>query len=134
MRARRKQTPVKRAMRETLSEGVKSFKKNFKEELGKIAVIIQIMLPAVFCFAGLQWYAVLILCALLWIMTKYISELSYKLNNITQKGIPVPEKRYTKVGEDGEISLEEVDAEEAILYLCEIEDYLEMKGLIKHGK
>lgn len=135
MRAYRKQSPVVKAMKETFSEGVNGAKKGIKEELGKIAVVVQILAPVVLCAVGVQWYVMLVFSALLYVITKYLSELSYKLNNITHRGIPVPEKRFTSISsEDGTVNLDEVDAEQAILYLCEVEDYLEMKGLLKHGR
>ena len=44
--------------------------------------------------------------------------------------VPVPVKRFTIEGEDGEISVENSRIQELILYLADLEDYLERKGFL----
>ena len=44
--------------------------------------------------------------------------------------VPVPVKRFTIEGEDGEISIENNRIQELILYLADLEDYLERKGFL----
>lgn len=43
---------------------------------------------------------------------------------------PLSEYRYTVKDTDGIVSIREQDTQEAILYLCDVEDYLRIKGLI----
>lgn len=43
--------------------------------------------------------------------------------------IPVPRKRYT-VEKEGSVQVREDEVEEVILYMCDVEDYLERKGLL----
>lgn len=52
--------------------------------------------------------------------------------NRTGKGIsiPKPRKRFTEVTEDGEVSVPMDRSEEMILYLCDLEDWMERKGLM----
>lgn len=52
--------------------------------------------------------------------------------NKTGKGtsIPRPRKRFTEVTEDGEVSVPMDRSEEMILYLCDLEDWMERKGLM----
>lgn len=45
--------------------------------------------------------------------------------------IPVPRERFTKELEEGEFSVDENRLQEMILYVADVEDYLERKGLIK---
>lgn len=57
--------------------------------------------------------------------------------NKTRKGItiPVPHKRFTSIDEDyGEVSIPVERSEELILYMADLEDWLERKGLMKDGK
>lgn len=52
--------------------------------------------------------------------------------NKTGKGItiPRPTKRFTEVSEDGEITVPTTRIEELLVYLCDLEDWLERKGLM----
>lgn len=53
--------------------------------------------------------------------------------NKTGKGItiPVPSKRFTEVSEDGEITVHTSRIQELLVYLSDLEDWLDRKGLIK---
>ena len=44
--------------------------------------------------------------------------------------IPVPSKRFTEIDEDGEVSVRNSRVQELILYLADLEDWLERKGLL----
>lgn len=44
--------------------------------------------------------------------------------------IPVPEKRFTEVDEDGEVSVEHKRLQELLLYVADVEDWLERKGML----
>ena len=62
------------------------------------------------------------------IFVYYLKELS----NYNNKGnaIPVPERRFTTVDDDGEVTVNNDRLEEMILYMADLEDYLERKRLI----
>lgn len=62
------------------------------------------------------------------VVTYYLKSTANKLG----KGItvPVPEKRFTQVDDDGEVSIENNKIQEIILYLADLEDWLEKKGLL----
>lgn len=44
--------------------------------------------------------------------------------------VPVPTKRFTIVQEDGEVNIENSRIQELILYMADLEDYLERKGFL----
>jgi hypothetical protein len=44
--------------------------------------------------------------------------------------IPVPSKRFTEVDEDGEVNIRHDRLQELILYIADLEDWLEKKGLL----
>ena len=46
------------------------------------------------------------------------------------KEIPIPESRFTKEDSDGEVSIDTNRLQEMILYVADIEDYLQRKHLI----
>lgn len=52
--------------------------------------------------------------------------------NRTGKGIsiPKPSKRFTEVSDDGEITIPTARVEELIQYMCDLEDWMERKGLM----
>lgn len=52
--------------------------------------------------------------------------------NKLRKGssIPVPDKRFTEVDDDGEVSVENKRIHELILYLADLEDWMERKGIL----
>lgn len=62
------------------------------------------------------------------VITYYLRSMANKL----RKGIkiPLPEKRFTEIDEDGEVSIEHSRLQELILYIADLEDWLERKGLI----
>ena len=45
------------------------------------------------------------------------------------KTLPVPVKRFTSVNDDGEASIEVDRVQELILYMADLEDWLERKGI-----
>lgn len=44
--------------------------------------------------------------------------------------IPVPDKRFTEVDDDGEVSVENRRIQELLLYTADLEDWLERKGML----
>lgn len=46
------------------------------------------------------------------------------------KAVPVPRERFTDVSEDGEVTIRTDRTQELILYIADLEDYLERKGLL----
>lgn len=44
--------------------------------------------------------------------------------------IPVPDKRFTEVDDEGEVSIANRRLQEMILYVADLEDWLERKGLL----
>lgn len=63
-------------------------------------------------------------------ITYYIRQYANRLGK--GENIPVPEKRFTEPGEeDGEYTVEVKRIEEMIIYMSNLEDYLQRKGLLK---
>ena len=57
------------------------------------------------------------------IMSKYL-----KYSEVEDAGFPVPAKRFTSESKDGEVSIEKSRLQEMILYVSEVEDWLESSG------
>lgn len=60
------------------------------------------------------------------LVTYYTKELANK----SGKGntIPIPNRRFTEVDDDGEVSVENNRIQELLLYVADLEDWLERKG------
>lgn len=128
----KKETKNKRIMDillSTLLELLLDIKYGFIESLDKIAIVVQVLIPVILSRMDCGIVIILILSILFTLSVKYIKEVSYKINNVTERGFPVPSKRYTNVDENGFIGVEEDLTQEAILYLFEVEEYIKRKGL-----
>lgn len=113
---------------QTMKELLSAFKYGLIEELDKVAVVIQVLIPIVIAKTDLNLVGMLLVSCVLTICVKYIREVGYKLNHITERGFPIPLQRFTKQDENGFISIKEEETQEAMLYLCDVEDYLKSKG------
>lgn len=113
---------------QTLSELLATFKYGLIEELDKIAVLLQILIPIVIARTDLSTPKMLVVSCILVVCVKYIREVWYKLNRVTERGFPIPLQRFTDRDENGFISIREEETQEAMLYLCDVEDYLKSKG------
>lgn len=113
---------------QTLSELLATFKYGLIEELDKIAVLLQILIPIVIARTDLSTPKMLAVSCILVVCVKYIREVWYKLNRVTERGFPIPLQRFTDRDENGFISIREEETQEAMLYLCDVEDYLKSKG------
>lgn len=128
----KKETKNKRIMDillRTLLELLLDIKYGFIESLDKIAIVVQVLIPVILSRMDCGIVIILIVSILFTLSVKYIKEVSYKINNVTERGFPVPSKRYTNVDENGFIGVEEDLTQEAILYLFEVEEYIKRKGL-----
>lgn len=114
---------------ETLKEFFYLLKSETIKELGKIAVIIQIVVPVVLSVMSLHVISVVILVSVFLFITEYVKKVSYKLNNVTEQGIPIPPHRLTEKDDYGVIKLKEEEVQEAILYLYDIEEYFNSRGI-----
>lgn len=105
-----------------------------KSNLMNFVRLVEIALPFAMYFIG-QYvscgklnvgYELLIPVGVL-IITGYMKAFANKIG----KGItvPVPEKRFTSIDEDGEVSIENSRLQELILYMADLEDWLKSKGL-----
>lgn len=74
--------------------------------------------------AGGELFIPIIVCMVIYYIRSYANKIG---KGIT---IPVPDKRFTQVDEDGEVSIENKRVQELILYLADLEDWLERKGLL----
>lgn len=108
-----------------------------KSNLRSFATILNIALPYVMYFIGQYVVAdrkeiavggELFVPILFIVLIYYLKSTANKLGKGTT--IPVPDKRFTKIEDDGEVTIENRRVQELILYLADLEDWLERKGLL----
>lgn len=108
-----------------------------KNNLTNFASILSLALPFVMYFVGqsvatsrneIAVGSEIFIPILVCIVVYYLRSMANKLG----KGynIPTPDKRFTEVDEDGEVSVRNDRVQELILYLADLEDWLERKGLL----
>lgn len=108
-----------------------------KSNLRNFATILGVILPYVMYFIGQQSVidrgkitvgGEILVPIIFMTIIFYLKSTANKLGKGTT--IPVPEKRFTKVEDDGEVTVENRRIQELILYLADLEDWLERKGLL----
>lgn len=58
----------------------------------------------------------------------FITSKYLKYSGVEDTGFPVPPKRFTSESRDGEVTVENSRLQEMILYVCDVEDWLESSG------
>lgn len=108
-----------------------------KSNLVTFANVLNLILPYIMYFEG-QRFALeeeritvgigMIIPLIFILIIYYFKSIANKIG----KGItvPVPNKRFTEVSDDGEVSIEQSKLQELILYVADLEDWLEKKGLL----
>lgn len=96
-----------------------------KKEYGKMLVFLQLCIPvATYYLCNNSVRSCFIWSVLLNIFLEFIRRFSNKLANKSDDGFPIHQgQRYTKTVGDS-VMIESRKAEEAILYLQEVEDYM----------
>lgn len=81
------------------------------KQKGYIGIGLELLIPVVTC-----------------VVIYFIRSFANKIGKGTS--IPVPDKRFTEVDDYGEVSIPNNRIQELILYLADLEDWLERKGLL----
>lgn len=114
-----------------------SFAYFVKNNLVNFANILNLIIPYVMYFIG-QYVAAdrneiavggeLFVPLVFIVLIYYLRSTANKIGKGTT--IPLPDKRFTQVDEDGEVSIEHKRIQELILYMADLEDWMERKGML----
>lgn len=74
--------------------------------------------------AGLE----LLIPLVVFLLVKYINGVADRIGQGTQ--IPMPQKRFTKIDSDGEVTVEKERLQEMLLYVADVEEWLKRKGMM----
>lgn len=104
-----------------------------ESNLRSFAKILNFALPYAMYMLGQRTYKIklneeLLIPIVVFIMIYLVNSYANKIG----KGItiPVPDKRFTEVDDDGEVSIENKRIQELLLYTADLEDWLERKGML----
>lgn len=125
---KRKNKKVFPAVVQAIVEFAYSVKYGIVKELNHIAAIMQLVCSVLLARSGFDIIELIFAYLLLGLVTLLMKEIGYKLNSVTDRGIPIPDRRFVKIDNHGFIGIDEEDVQEAMLYLCDVEDYLKSKG------
>ena len=96
----------------------------------ELICIIYIVLPYALIKSHIGALESIVVTLVVVFILNFVTRVKHKMRNETKEGFPISEYRYTVKDTDGIVSIKEQDTQEAILYLCDVEDYLRRKGLI----
>lgn len=112
-------------------ELIQDFFRMIKNGIPIVSTIFKVSVPYMMYYFGKYesekeyW---LILPFVVWFVTLVLDRLAEKTGN--GKNIPIPVKRFTEEDSDGEVSIEQNRLQEMILYVNDVENYLERHHLV----
>lgn len=128
---------VLRILFEVTADAFYSFTYFMKSNLVTFANIINLTIPFVMYFVG-QWAVAerghVQIGGEVFIPFGFIVVIYYLRSTANKIGkgitVPVPDKRFTQVDDDGEVSIENKRIQELLLYVADLEDWMERRGIL----
>ena len=122
---------------EVTADALHSFLYFVKNNLTTFATILNLLLPYVMYYMG-QYVGlnrgVVATGGEIFIPFVFVVIIYYLKSTANKFGkgitIPIPDKRFTHVDDDGEVTVAHKRIQEMILYIADLEDWLERKGLL----
>lgn len=99
-----------------------------KNSVPVVSVLFKLSIPYTMYYFG-KYEPDVVYWKFLPIVVWFVTIVLDKISDKTGKGkeIPVPAERFTQEDEDGEVSIEQSRLQEMILYVSDVEDYLQRK-------
>lgn len=122
-------------LKEVAEEAVHSVAYFAKHSIKHLATLIKLLTPYLMYVLGQKlaldrgMFAVggeVFIPVYLWLLAEFIESVANKLNRGPR--IPKPTERFTEVDEDGMVSVEEARVDELLIYVADLEDWMERKG------
>ena len=122
-------------MMEVAEEAVHSVAHFVRHNVKSLGTLIELATPYLMYVLGQRlaldrgMFAVggeLFLPVCLWMIANFIKSVANKLNRGPR--IPKPAERFTEVDEDGMVSVEQERLDEMLIYMADLEDWMERKG------
>lgn len=126
-----------RITREIISDVIYGFLYFIENQLLNFSRLLYFMLPYLMLFIGEYVYRFrggyaigsevfipVFILIIAWLLRSYAN----KIGKGTE--VPTPEKRFTEISDEGEVLVERERLNELLIYMADLEDYLEHKGLL----
>lgn len=126
-----------RALAEITVGIINTFKYSFLCNLNSMAWTLELCVPYGMYIIGqnvalsrghVGFGGELLIPVVVFVVTYYMREYANRKNKGAR--IPVPDTRFTTVDDDGEVSIRNDRVQELILYLADLEDWMERKGML----
>ena len=122
-------------LKEVAEEAVHSVVYTMKHNVKHLGTLIELATPYLMYVIGSKLVleregfrigGELFLPMVLWLLANFIKSVANKLNRGPR--IPKPTERFTEVDEDGIVSVEQERLDELLVYMADLEDWMERKG------
>lgn len=103
----------------------------FDDNIRNLPSLLNMVLPYLMYFLGIKLrlnYIYLVIPIIVYLISYYSKSYANKINK--GHSIPAPAKRFTSEDEYGEVSIDQDRLSELILYMADLEDFLERKRLL----
>ena len=102
-----------------------------EKNINNLSNILLFCLPYIMYFLGkgkIEINKYMIIPVVMFLIIMFLKTYANKIGKGST--IPIPERRFTEVDEDGEVSVEVSRTQELLLWTADVEDWLHRKGLL----
>ena len=102
-----------------------------EKNINNLSNMLLFCLPYIMYFLGkgkLEINRYMIIPIVMFLVIMFLKKYANKIGKGST--IPIPERRFTEVDEDGEVSVEVSRTQELLLWTADVEDWLHRKGLL----
>ena len=102
-----------------------------EKNINNLSNILLLCLPYIMYFLGkgkIEINKYMIIPIVMFLVIMFLKTYANKIGKGST--IPIPERRFTEVDEDGEVSVEVSRTQELLLWTADVEDWLHRKGLL----
>ena len=102
-----------------------------EKNINNLSNMLLFCLPYIMYFLGKGKFEInryMIIPAVMFLIIMFLKTYANKIGKGST--IPIPERRFTEVDEDGEVSVEVSRTQELLLWTADVEDWLHRKGLL----
>ena len=102
-----------------------------EKNINNLSNILLFCLPYIMYFLGkgkIEINKYMIIPVVMFLIIMFLKTYANEIG--TGSTIPIPERRFTEVDEDGEVSVEVSRTQELLLWTADVEDWLHRKGLL----
>lgn len=118
---------------DAILDALRAFGYFIKCNLRYMANVFEFILPYMMFSVGLsmdEFWVEELLIPIAMFTSIYLLRYSAERLGVGNKIPPIPNKRFTQVDDDGEVSIENSRLQELILYMADLEDWMERKNVL----